>query len=98
MDLFQKCYEYTTAKEAIAAGIYPYFHYLESGQDTEVIMEGHHIIMIGSNNYQGLTSDKRVVEAAKDARLRYGTGCSGYRFLNGTLKLHIKLEEKLAEF
>lgn len=80
MDLFQKCYEYTTAKEAIAAGIYPYFHYLESGQDTEVIMEGHHIIMIGSNNYQGLTSDKRVVEAAKDALLRYGTGCSGSRF------------------
>ena len=98
MDLFQKCYEYTTAKEAIAAGIYPYFHYLESGQDTEVIMEGHHIIMIGSNNYQGLTSDKRVVEAAKDALLRYGTGCSGSRFLNGTLKLHIELEEKLAEF
>jgi len=98
MDLFQKCYEYTTAKEAMAAGIYPYFHYLESGQDTEVIMEGHHIIMIGSNNYQGLTSDRRVVEAAKDALLRYGTGCSGSRFLNGTLKLHMELEEKLAKF
>ncbi len=98
MDLFQKCYDYTTAKEAIATGIYPYFHYLETGQDTEVIMEGHPIIMIGSNNYQGLTSDARVVEAAKEALLRYGTGCSGSRFLNGTLKLHIELEENLARF
>lgn len=98
MDLFQKCYEYTAAKEAIAAGIYPYFHYLETGQDTEVVMEGHRIIMIGSNNYQGLTSDKRVIEAAKEALLKYGTGCSGSRFLNGTLKLHLELEEKLAKF
>ncbi len=98
MDLFQKCFDYTTAKEAIAAGIYPYFHYLESRQDTEVIMEGRPIIMIGSNNYQGLTSDERVIEAAKEALLKYGTGCSGSRFLNGTLKLHLELEEKLAKF
>jgi len=98
MDLFQKCYDYTTAKEAMAAGIYPYFHYLETGQDTEVVMEGHHIIMIGSNNYQGLTSDNRVIEAAKEALLKYGTGCSGSRFLNGTLKLHMELEERLAKF
>lgn len=98
MDLFQKCFEYTAAKEAIAAGIYPYFHYLETKQDTEVIMEGHPIIMIGSNNYQGLTSDKRVIEAAKEALLKYGTGCSGSRFLNGTLKLHLELEAKLAKF
>ena len=80
MDLFQKCFDYTTAKEAIAAGIYPYFHYLESKQDTEVIMEGRPIIMIGSNNYQGLTSDERVIEAAKEALLKYGSVCSGSRF------------------
>ncbi|NLM11150.1 MAG: aminotransferase class I/II-fold pyridoxal phosphate-dependent enzyme [Clostridiaceae bacterium] len=98
MDLFQKCYDYTAAKEAMAAGIYPYFHYLETGQDTEVVMEGRKIIMIGSNNYQGLTSDSRVIEAAKEALLKYGTGCSGSRFLNGTLKLHIELEERLAKF
>jgi 8-amino-7-oxononanoate synthase len=98
MDLFEKCYNYTTAKEAIAAGVYPYFHYLETGQDTEVIMEGRPIIMIGSNNYQGLASDPRVVEAAKEALLKYGSGCSGSRFLNGTLKLHIDLEDKLAKF
>lgn len=98
MDLFQKCYDYTAAKEAMAAGIYPYFHYLETGQDTEVVMEGRQIIMIGSNNYQGLTSDSRVIEAAQEALLKYGTGCSGSRFLNGTLKLHIELEEKLAKF
>jgi len=98
MDLFQKCYDYTAAKEAMAAGLYPYFHYLETGQDTEVVMEGRHIIMIGSNNYQGLTSDPRVIEAAKEALLKYGTGCSGSRFLNGTLKLHMELEERLAKF
>ena len=98
MDLFQKCYDYTTAKEAMAAGIYPYFHYLETGQDTEVIMEGRKIIMIGSHNYQGLTSDSRVIEAAKEALHKYGTGCSGSRFLNGTLKLHMELEERLAKF
>lgn len=98
MDLFQKCYDYTAAKEAMAAGLYPYFHYLETGQDTEVIMEGRKIIMIGSNNYQGLTSDSRVIEAAKEALLKYGTGCSGSRFLNGTLKLHMELEERLAKF
>lgn len=98
MDLFQKCYDYTAAKEVIAAGVYPYFHHLETGQDTEVVMEGHPIIMIGSNNYQGLTSDSRVIEAAKEALMKYGSGCSGSRFLNGTLDLHIKLEKKLAKF
>jgi hypothetical protein len=85
MDLFEKCYEFTAVKEAIAAGIYPYFHALTSGQDTEVFMEGHRTIMIGSNNYMGLTSDPRVIEEAKKALLKYGTGCSGSRFLNGTL-------------
>ncbi len=98
MDLFQKCHDYTAVKEAIAAGIYPYFHALESGQDTEVVMEGRRTIMIGSNNYLGLTSDPRVKEAARKALEKYGTGCSGSRFLNGTLDLHIELERQLAEF
>ena len=98
MDLFQKCNEFTAVKEAIAAGIYPYFHALQSGQDTEVNMEGHRTIMIGSNNYLGLTSDPRVIEDARKALDKYGTGCSGSRFLNGTLDLHIELERQLAEF
>ena len=98
MDLFQKCHDYTAVKEAIAASIYPYFHALESGQDTEVVMEGRRTIMIGSNNYLGLTSDPRVKEAARKALEKYGTGCSGSRFLNGTLDLHIELERQLAEF
>lgn len=98
MDLFQKCQDYTAVKEAIAAGIYPYFHALESGQDTEVIMEGRRTIMIGSNNYLGLTSDPRVKEAARNALEKYGTGCSGSRFLNGTLDMHIELERQLAGF
>jgi 8-amino-7-oxononanoate synthase len=98
MDLFKKCYEFTAVKEAVAAGIYPYFHALNSGQDTEVVMEGHRVIMIGSNNYLGLTSDPRVIEDARKALEKYGTGCSGSRFLNGTLELHLELEKQLAEF
>lgn len=97
-DLYEKCRNFTAAREAIAAGIYPYFHALETGQDTEVIMEGKRTIMIGSNNYLGLTSDPRVIKAAKDALDKYGTGCSGSRFLNGTLVLHIELEKRIAEF
>jgi 8-amino-7-oxononanoate synthase len=84
MDLFQKCREYTRAKQAIEMGIYPYFHMLNSGQDTEVIMEGRRTLMFGSNNYLGLTSDPRVKEAAIKAIEKYGSGCSGSRFLNGT--------------
>ena len=98
MDLFQKCTEYTKAKEAMAAGIYPYFHALETGQDTEVVMMGHRTLMLGSNNYLGLTSDPRVKKAAIDAVQQFGTGCSGSRFLNGTLTLHMQLEEALAKF
>jgi len=98
MDLFRKCYEFTQVKEAVEAGIYPYFHALQSGQDTVVTMEGHRTIMIGSNNYLGLTSDPRVKEAAIKAVEKYGSGCSGSRFLNGTLDLHIELENALAEF
>nr|PZN06894.1 MAG: 8-amino-7-oxononanoate synthase [Caldicoprobacter oshimai] len=98
MDIFEKCFNYTAAKEAMKAGIYPYFQVLESGQDTEVIINGKRTIMIGSNNYLGLTSDPRVIEAAKRALEKYGTGCSGSRFLNGTLDLHVELEKRLASF
>ena len=98
MDIFEKCFNFTDAKEAIKAGIYPYFHALESGQDTEVVMHGRRTIMIGSNNYLGLTSDERVKEVVIKAVEKYGTGCSGSRFLNGTLDLHLKLEENLASF
>ncbi|MCM8711153.1 pyridoxal phosphate-dependent aminotransferase family protein [Clostridium sp. SYSU_GA19001] len=98
VDIFEKCYNYTEAKEAIKAGIYPYFHALDSGQDTEVIMGGKRVIMLGSNNYLGLTSDPRLKEAVIKAVEKYGSGCSGSRFLNGTLDLHIKLEKRLAAF
>lgn len=98
MDLFKKCYDFTLVKEVMEAGIYPYFHALQSGQDTVVSMEGHRTIMIGSNNYLGLTSDPRVKEAAIKAVETYGSGCSGSRFLNGTLELHLELERQLAEF
>jgi len=96
--ILDKCYNFTDAKEAIAAGIYPYFHALQTSQDTEVVMDGKRIIMIGSNNYMGLTSDPRVMQAAKDAIDKYGTGCSGSRFLNGTLVLHEELENELADY
>lgn len=98
MDLFQKCHDYTRAKFAMKMNVYPYFHFLNSGQDTEVIMEGKRTLMFGSNNYLGLTSDPRVKEAAIKAIEKYGTGCSGSRFLNGTLDIHIELEQALAEF
>lgn len=98
MDLFQKCREYTHAKDVMAMGVYPYFHMLTSGQDTVVMMDGHRTIMLGSNNYLGLTADPRVKEAAIKAVEKYGSGCSGSRFLNGTLDLHIELEQALAAF
>lgn len=98
MDLFQKCREYTRAKEVMALGVYPYFHTLTSGQDAVVMMEGKRTIMLGSNNYLGLTADPRVKQAAIKAIEKYGTGCSGSRFLNGTLDLHVELEEALAAF
>lgn len=98
MDLFEKVYKkqaFDTAKEM---GIYPYFHALSSGQDTEVEMENIHTIMIGSNNYLGFTSEPSVVEAGVEALKKYGSGNSGSRFLNGTLDIHISLEKELAEF
>lgn len=98
MDIFEKCYKWTEAREARAAGIYPYFHALHTAQDTEVVMDGRRIIMIGSNNYMGLTNDERTKKAAKEAIDKYGTGCSGSRFLNGTVVLHEQLEKELAGF
>ena len=98
MDLFQKCREYLPAKQAMAMGVYPFFHMLTSGQDTEVIMEGHRTIMLGSNNYLGLTADPRVKAAVIKAVEKYGSGCSGSRFLNGTLDIHVELEQALAKF
>jgi len=98
MDLFKKCYQYDTAKKAREGGYYPYFHELTSKQDTVVHMEGKEMIMIGSNNYLGLTSHPEVIQAAVDATLKYGTGVSGSRFLNGTLNLHKELETELADF
>ncbi len=98
MDLFEKCRKYTAAKEVMAAGFYPYFRVVESEQDPEVIVEGRKMIMLGSNNYLGLTSHPKVKEAAIQAIKKYGSGCAGSRFLNGTLDIHVKLEEKLAAF
>ena len=98
MDLFEKCSKYDVAKNARKQGLYPYFHYLESGQDIVVNMEGKRVIMLGSNNYLGLTSHPDVIKASMEATKKYGTGCSGSRFLNGTLDLHIQLEKELAEF
>ena len=86
------------AEQARALGIYPYFHELESRQDVEVIMEGKRRIMLGSNNYLGLTVHPRVIAAGVAALEAYGTGCSGSRFLNGTLSLHTQLERELADF
>ena len=98
MDIFEKCYNYTDAKEVMKTGLYPYFHELQSGQDTEVVIGNKRTIMIGSNNYLGLTSDSRVIKAAVEATEKFGSGCSGSRFLNGTLTLHVELEKKIASF
>ncbi len=98
MDLFDKCGSFTLLNEIREEGIYPYFQTLETGQDTEVIMNGKRTIMIGSNNYLGLTSHPDVVQAGIEALEKYGSGCSGSRFLNGTLDQHVLLEEELAEF
>ena len=96
MDIFEKCQMRSRADEARELGIYPYFHALESRQDTVVQMEGKRRIMLGSNNYLGLTTDPQVIEAGIHALEQYGTGCSGSRFLNGTLQMHLELEAELA--
>ena len=98
MDIFAKCSNYIYANELRARGLYPYFHALETRQGPEVVMEGKRRIMLGSNNYLGLTTCPEVLEAGLQALEQYGTGCSGSRFLNGTLKLHLELEAELADF
>ncbi len=97
-DLFDKCYRFTKAKELMAAELYPYFRVIESAQDPEVTIKGQRMIMVGSNNYLGLTNHPKVKDAALDAVKKYGSGCAGSRFLNGTLDIHVRLEEKLARF
>lgn len=98
MDIFKKVEADHLYKKVKREGIYPYFHALTSGQDTVVQMEGRETIMIGSNNYLGFTSEPRVINAGIEALKKYGSGCSGSRFLNGTLDMHKELEERLAKF
>ena len=96
--LFDKCRNFTKAREVQAAGLYPYFKPISRSEDTVVVIEGRERIMMGSNNYLGLTHHPEVLAAARAALERYGSGCTGSRFLNGTLDLHEKLELELAEF
>jgi 8-amino-7-oxononanoate synthase len=98
VDLFQKCWSFTRADDIKARGVYPYFRPIEENEGPVVMIEGRKIIMAGSNNYLGLTRDPRVKQAALDAIQKYGTGCSGSRYLTGTLDLHNQLEERLAAF
>lgn len=95
---FDKCYRYDRAERARQAGVYTFFRAIESAQDPEVTLAGRRMVMLGSNNYLGLTNDPRVKEAAIQAVRRYGSGCAGSRWLNGTLDLHVRLEERLAAF
>jgi 8-amino-7-oxononanoate synthase len=95
--LQEKLSKYDAPQKAMAAGIYPYFREIESDQDTVVKIKGKDVLMFGSNSYLGLTNHPKIKEAAKKAIDKYGTGCAGSRFLNGTLDIHIKLEERLAE-
>jgi 8-amino-7-oxononanoate synthase len=96
--LFDKCRNFTKAREVKAAGLYPYFKPISESEDTVVTIEGQKRIMLGSNNYLGLTHHPKVLEAASRALARYGSGCTGSRFLNGTLDLHVQLEAAIAEF
>lgn len=98
MDLFQKCFDFTRADEVKAQGFYPYFRPIEENEGPVVQIEGRKVIMAGSNNYLGLTAHPYVKEAAIEAVKKYGTGCSGSRYLTGTLDLHIELEKRLAKY
>lgn len=98
MDIFKKCFEYTDAKDAMERGIYPYFIPLNENEGTEVVFQGKRLIMCGSNNYLGLTTHPKIREAAVEAIKRFGTSCTGSRFLNGTLAMHEQLEHELAEW
>lgn len=98
MSIFDKCYEFTRADEAIAMGIYPYFTPIQEVKGNEVVVEGKKMLMVGSNNYLGLLDHPKVMKAAQDAVQKYGVATCGSRFLNGTLDIHIELEERLAKF
>lgn len=98
LDLFEKCFEFTTPQDVKAMGIYPYFHPIQSAPGDEVVVDGHKCIMVGSNNYLGLVNHPKVKEAAAKAAIQFGSGCTGSRFLNGTLDLHLELERRLAIF
>lgn len=99
MGQLQKKFEsYRDPQKYMAAGVYPYFREITSKQGTEVEMGGHKVLMFGSNAYTGLTGDQRIVDAAKAALDKYGSGCAGSRFLNGTLDIHVQLEKELAKF
>src|SRR5699024_10740271 len=97
-DIFSKAYDFTKAEEIKAEGLYPYFKPLQATDGTTVHIDGREVVMAGSNNYLGLTNDPRVIKAARDVIKVYGTGCTGSRYLKGTLDLHLELEEKLADF
>ena len=97
-DLFSKCNSYEDAKKLQAVGLYPYFRPISESTGNTVVTRGKRQVMIGSNNYLGLSHDPRVMEAAKSAIDKYGTGCTGSRFLNGNLDLHEELEARLAKF
>ncbi len=96
--LLEKCRKYTTPDDIRAAGVYNFFRVIESGQDPVVTMNGRELVMLGSNNYLGLTSHPKVKERAIAAVRKYGSGCAGSRFLNGTLDIHVELEDRLAGF
>lgn len=98
VDIFQKCFDFQDANLVRQAGMYPYFRVISSAQDPVVVMNGREVVMLGSNNYLGLTSHPEVKEAARAAVSKYGSGCAGSRFLNGTLDIHVELEERLARF
>lgn len=98
MDLFDKCHSFTRVEEVKSIGLYPYYHPITETEGPVVYMNNRRMIMVGSNNYLGLTHDPRVKQAAIDATHKYGTGCSGSRLINGSLDIHFKLEEALAEF
>ncbi len=88
-DIFDRCFRFDKAKTLISHGLYPYFRVIESAQDPEIVINGRKMIMVGSNNYLGLTNHPKVKEAAIEAIRKYGTGCAGSRFLNGTLDIHV---------
>lgn len=96
--LAEKFVKYDLPQQFMSQGVYPYFRTIDSHQDTEVLMDGKKVLMFGSNAYLGLTYDKRIVDAAVQATIKYGTGCAGSRLLNGTLDIHVELEKELAEF